>query len=172
MPSAAAGEAIAGIDSGNVTFRTADGRVVAFSAQTPEAHQSASPVSTQVSKVDGYSLGVPTGWTVTKVQDGSHDLFHLSPAGFDSQDGSIKAPITVYWAKTEPQPDAADETIADLGVGDIPVAGTHVFTVGGLSPLMVASMPCSGGYVVITGDARDDTWINAFMEVLHSWRAS
>jgi hypothetical protein len=122
--------------------------------------------------VDGYSFNVPAGWTVTKVKDGSHDLFHLSPAGFNPQDGSAKAPITVYWSKTAPEPDSGDETIADLGIGNVPVPGTHVFTVGGLSPLMVASMPCSDGYGVITGDARDDAWINAFMEVLQSWRAS
>jgi hypothetical protein len=172
MPSAAAGETVAGIDSGSVTFRTADGRVVAFSVPTPGASLPTSPTPTQASKVDGYSFNVLADWTVTRVKDGSHDLFHLWPAGFNPQDGSAKAPITVYWSKTAPQPDPGDETIADLGVGNVPVAGTHAFTVGGLSPLEVASMPCSGGYVVITGDGRDDAWIRAFMEVLHSWRAS
>lgn len=165
---ASPGATLGGLDTGSISFRTADGRLVAFSATVAAAPTDA-PVMTSG---DGYSFTMPAGWGVARRPEAGHDLFRLAPPGVDVQSAQPgKAPcFTLYWSISAPEPDPRDAAIADLGTTAQPVPGTKVFSVGGLSPLLVAAVPVDAAFVVMTGDVADGSRIDTFLHLLYSIR--
>jgi len=170
LPSVAPGEVVPGWDAGSVAFRSADGLLLRYAAASSMPGGSTATLS----RNDRYTFDAPSSWQLTRTAQAGHDSFQLVPPGIDpSQPMAGGTPmITLTWSASAPKPDTLDGTVTNLGVTDTPVAGTTVYSIGGLGRQLMAVIPNLGGYVVVSGDATDVSWVSVFRQVLASWRAA
>jgi hypothetical protein len=171
LPSAAPGQVVPGWDAGSVAFRNTDGRLLQYAATSSA---SAGRSNATRSPQDHYAFDAPSDWQLTRTEKAGHDSFRLVPPGIDpSLPMAGGTPmITLTWSAAAPAPDISDGTVTNLGTTDAPVAGTTVYSIGGLGRQLLAVIPHSGGFVVVSGDASDVSWVAVFRQVLASWKAA